>query len=87
MASSSRGVRVVEIPPGGPAARGGLRVGDLVLAIDGHPVADLPGAKLHALLSGEVGSTVQIRVERAGTLLELALQRAPYRSAEARNGT
>jgi carboxyl-terminal processing protease len=87
MASSSRGLRVVQIPAGGPAASGGLRAGDTIVAIDGRPVAALPAAKLRALLSGEVGSTVLLRVERAGTLHELALQRAPYRGAQARSGT
>ena len=34
------GARIVAVVPGGPAARGGLRPGDIVLAIDGVPVAD-----------------------------------------------
>jgi membrane-associated protease RseP (regulator of RpoE activity) len=87
MASSSRGLRVVQIPVGGPAANGGLQAGDTIIAIDGQPVADLPAAKLRALLSGEVGTTVLLRVERAGTLHELPLQRAPYRGAVPRSGT
>ena len=34
------GARIVSVVPGGPAARGGLQAGDVVLAIDGVPVAD-----------------------------------------------
>jgi C-terminal processing protease CtpA/Prc len=87
MAASPRGVRVVQIPVGGPAMKSGLAPGDVILAVDGHPVADLPPAKLRALLSGEVGSSVLLRVDRGGTQRELSVQRAPYRRAEARSGT
>jgi S1-C subfamily serine protease len=87
MAVSPRGVRVVEIPPGSPAIRGGLLAGDVILAVDGKPVANLAPAKLHALLSGEVGSTVLLRVDRAGSVQELSVQRAPYQQAKARSGT
>src|SRR6267142_1091435 len=34
-------VEIVEIVEGGPAARGGLRVGDLVVALDGAPIEDV----------------------------------------------
>jgi hypothetical protein len=33
------GIRVVTLVPGLPAERGGLRVGDIIVAIDGHPVS------------------------------------------------
>jgi membrane-associated protease RseP (regulator of RpoE activity) len=82
LGKSPRGVRVVEIPAGSPALAGGLQPNDMILAVDGHSVADLPDAKLHALLAGEVGSIVQLRVDRAGTIHELRVQRAPYRQGE-----
>lgn len=34
-----QGVRIVLVAPNGPAARGGLEFGDLIVAIDGQPVA------------------------------------------------
>jgi S1-C subfamily serine protease len=87
LAASPRGVRVVEIPVGSPAMQSGLVPGDFILAIDGHPVADLPPAKLRALLSGEVGSSVLLRIDRGGVMREVSVQRAPYRRAERRSGT
>ena len=82
LGKSPRGVRVVEIPAGSPALAGGLQPNDMILAVDGQPVAELSDTKLHALLSGEVGTTVRLRIDRAGTIHELSVQRAPYRHGE-----
>lgn len=37
---AARGVHVVAVTPGGPAAAAGLREGDVVLALDGAPIVD-----------------------------------------------
>lgn len=39
LGSDKEGVRVSAVTPDGPAARAGLRGGDLITAIDGHPIA------------------------------------------------
>ena len=79
---STRGVRVVEIPPDSPAVAAGLQPNDMILAVDGKPVADLTDKQVHALLAGEVGTRVQLRVDRAGTIHELSVVRAPYRQGQ-----
>jgi C-terminal processing protease CtpA/Prc len=71
-------VRVVTVPDESPAAKAGLRVDDFILAIDGHPVAGLSGGHIHDLLTGEVGSNVVLRIDRAGSVSELRVTRAPY---------
>ena len=76
LARSERAVRVVEVPEGGPAARAGLRPEDLVIAIDARPVAGLSALEVHELLLGEVGSTVELEIERDGSRQTLRVERA-----------
>jgi S1-C subfamily serine protease len=57
---------VVEIAAGSPAERGGVLLGDLLIALDGQPVED--AESLQALLVGErVGRSVPVEVIRGGT--------------------
>lgn len=78
LGASPRGVRVVKLPKDSPAAKAGLRENDFILAIDGQAIAALPGNKVHALLAGEVGTRVLLRVSRDGSEQELSVPRAPY---------
>jgi C-terminal processing protease CtpA/Prc len=85
LAWSEQGVRIVEVPPDGPAHRADLRAGDRIVAIDGRPVAGRDSAAVQRLLSGEVGSRATLEVLRDGRSLTIPVQRAPYaRKAEAR---
>ena len=65
-----RGLLVVELVPESPAARGGLLLGDILVAVDGRPVED--GEALQALLGRErVGRAIAVQVLRGGTPLAL----------------
>jgi S1-C subfamily serine protease len=66
------GLIVVSLEPGGPAASGGLHVGDIVLAVDGAAVQH-PG-DLVAALGGRVGQQAALRLARAGAVIELGLR-------------
>ena len=60
------GLLVVRVEPDGPAAKGGLQVDDIVIALDGQPTPDTDS--LQALLTGErVGTTVPVTILRGGT--------------------
>ncbi|MBL7260073.1 S1C family serine protease [Paractinoplanes lichenicola] len=59
------GLFVQAVRSGGPAARAGLRAGDIIVELDGKPVRS-PEDLVRAELSAEVGQTVQIAYERAG---------------------
>ena len=62
------GLLIVELVPESPAARGGLLLGDILVAVDGQAVDD--GEALQALLGGErVGRAVVVQVLRGGTPL------------------
>ncbi len=64
------GVEIVEIVAGSPAARAGLRPEDLILDVDGEPVAD--ARDLQRLMADEaIGRDVEVRVFRDGRILTL----------------
>jgi S1-C subfamily serine protease len=71
--SASRvGLMVVHVEPGGPAEQGGLLMGDVVLELDGTPVAD--AGHLAALLGGDrIGQAIPVRVLRAGQAATLSV--------------
>ena len=58
-----------EVPAGGAADRAGLRKGDLVVAVDGKPVAD--GLAFIELIRPSAGKTMLVTVRRNGAQLEL----------------
>jgi S1-C subfamily serine protease len=61
------GVEVMEVVPGSPAARAGIRSGDLIVALDGRPIAD--ARDLQRLMVGDViGSSVEAQVWRDSEL-------------------
>ena len=60
------GVLVNTVTPNGPAAKGGVKPGDVIVAIDGKPIKD--GDQLVADISSrKVGSTVQLGIQRNGS--------------------
>jgi len=60
------GLRVAAVVPGGPAASAGLRVGDIIMSIDGE--AAVSTDQLMAVtLATRAGDRVQIGYERSGS--------------------
>lgn len=74
-------VRVLRVTPGGPAARGGLLPGDLILAIGDLPIARVSQLAFHSRLSG-VDAPLKLTVQRGPTRLavELTPDEAPRAS-------
>lgn len=72
VAASDRGLILVRIESGGPAERGGLLVGDVILSVDGQAVGDLREL-LGVLDETRIGRAVPVRVLRAGATLELPI--------------
>lgn len=68
-AGTARGLVVVGLDEASPAARDGVLVGDVIVAIEGHAVEG-PGDLL-AVLDGRAGAAVAVKVIRAGDLAEL----------------
>jgi S1-C subfamily serine protease len=74
------GLRVVEVVPGGPAARAGLRPGDLLLTAAGQPVAK--SQDLQRLMFDEmIGRPLAITVMRNGALVDVIAEPSELVSA------
>jgi serine protease Do len=78
-----RGVIVRQVQPGQPAEQGGLRVDDLVLALDG---IELEGPRdLQRIISSTpVGQTIRVLVRRGGKDTELSVVVGEYQNARPR---
>jgi S1-C subfamily serine protease len=67
-----RGLEVVQVMDPSPAAAAGLRVGDVVVELDGAPIEGV--ADLQRRLIGDaVGRRVDVRVERSGELRSMSI--------------
>jgi S1-C subfamily serine protease len=69
--SEERGVLVGAVAEGGPAERGGVRPGDLVLTVDGEPVVTVPDLITRIARVGD-GARVELELSRQG--LELTVE-------------
>lgn len=67
-------VVIVGVSPKGPAARAELRAGDLILAVDGQPVADLTGFYEKMWSLGVAGVTVPLKILREGDAFEVEVR-------------
>ena len=66
------GVEVVEVVPGGPADRAGMRPEDLIVELDGTPIEGMNELQ-RVVVSELIGQAVPAKVIREGRVRELAL--------------
>jgi S1-C subfamily serine protease len=72
-AGQRRGFRVDQTVPGGPAARAGVQSGDVILAIDGEPAADVRALQ-RRMLADSIGEPVTLHIWRDGTALDIIVR-------------
>lgn len=65
-----KGLRLVEVVPGSPAARAGLRAGDLVLSVGRQPVTDAQGIQ-RQLFADSIGTALPVTVLRNGAMVDV----------------
>lgn len=70
LADTPAGVAVSGLAPGGPAARAGLRQGDLIVEVAGIPIGDLSDLYRQLWSLGEAGITVVLTLLRDGARSE-----------------
>ena len=61
----TRGALVAQVADGGPAAKGGMKVGDFIVAVDGKPIADVNGLR-NAVAAIKPGRSVRVKFYRDG---------------------
>jgi S1-C subfamily serine protease len=66
------GIEVVEVVSGSPAARAGLRPEDLIVEVDGEPMADV-GDLQRLMVAERIGQGVAVQVVRDGGFLTVDL--------------
>jgi carboxyl-terminal processing protease len=66
IAVEDTGVRVVNVMEGTPAQQAGLRDNDLIIAIEGVPVAGMDQEEVVQRLRGRISSRVKVRIRREG---------------------
>ncbi len=71
-----RGLRVIDVFPGTPAARAGLRAGDLVVGVGGVSLAGRSATAATGLITGHQGTKVRLTVVRGNHQQVLTLRRA-----------
>jgi S1-C subfamily serine protease len=67
---------VVSVTPGGPAEHAGLRLGDVLLAVDGDSVSGPHGLR-DFIRAERIGTVIEIRLLRDGTIRSASLRIAP----------
>lgn len=72
----AQGALVNSVHPKGPAAKAGVKAGDVILTMDGKPVED-PVAMRYRLSTMPMGTPVKMEVMRAGQKINLTMQTEP----------
>jgi carboxyl-terminal processing protease len=70
------GLRVTRVYDGSPAARAGLKPGDLIVAVDGKSLQGLAEETAVARVKGPAGTEVKLRWQRHGRTVERDVTRA-----------
>jgi carboxyl-terminal processing protease len=71
-----RGLLVSEVFRGSPAQAAGIRVGDLIVGVNGESIAGKPSRYSTALIRGEPGTKVRLTIQRKGRRLQKDVERA-----------
>jgi len=79
-----RGVAVAQVEPDSPAMKAGLKVGDVITAINGNAVDDVNAFRLQ-IAGFAPGTTVHLKIARSGQTLDVPVTLVEYEMERAAN--
>lgn len=71
-------VHITGIIPGGAAEKAGLVENDLIISVDGKPIADMNEVEVKQSFAGEEGKHISVKLNRSGQELSFDLVLAPF---------
>jgi serine protease Do len=82
---NGHGVVIANVEPDAPAAKAGLKVGDVITAINGNPIENVNAFRLE-VAAFSPGTTIHLKVARSGQTLEVPVTLSEYNMDAAENG-
>lgn len=79
--SASQYVIIRKVFPGLPAAKAGLKEGDIIVAIDRHSTYQMPLPKATKLMHGKIGSNLDLQIKRGDDSFKVSVRRERLMSA------
>jgi tetratricopeptide (TPR) repeat protein len=62
----NQGLLIQQVNDNSPASKGGMQVGDRIVAIDGKPTLKIKDEDVSKLIRGQEGTTITLRIKRQG---------------------
>jgi len=82
---NGHGVAVAQVVPGGPAEHAGLKVGDVITAINGNPINDVNEFRLE-VAGFAPNTTVHLKIARSGQTLDIPVTLGEFNLEAEANG-
>ena len=80
-------IEIIDVIPGTPAEKAGVRKGDKIMKVNGEDVSKLTTSEVADRVRGPAGTTVTITFDRQGTPVELTIARAQFTTPLIDTGT
>lgn len=82
---NGHGVAISTVVPGSPASKAGLKVGDVITAVNGNSIEDVNSFRLE-IAGFAPGTTVHLKINRAGQSLDIPVTLSEFNLEAENNG-